>query len=270
MTNKADTTLLAFVASLMVLGVLGVAYIAYYDSTEAEEKNVAVAAKIDNNLDSDKDGLTDVLEKTYGTDPKNSDTDGDGYADGIEIKNNYNPKGSGRLSTFKMAEPAAVVRELKQPVSKPPVDNSKKYEPNMVYINSLGIKVPLQYAKEANEKSYQESLLNGVGHHPDTARPGQLGNVYIFGHSSDYKWSKGKYKTIFANLPHIKIGVEIVVTDNLGNAYKYKVTDSLRVEATDVRWLNQANYQKKLLTLQTSYPVGTAKARWVVRAEIVE
>jgi hypothetical protein len=37
-------------------------------------------------MDFDSDGLTDVEEKTLGTDPKNSDTDGDGLLDGWEIK----------------------------------------------------------------------------------------------------------------------------------------------------------------------------------------
>ena len=251
MINRTDTTLLAFVTSLMLLGAVGVGFIATYDAKEVAAK----VNKIDYNLDSDKDGLTDVMEKTYGTDPKNRDTDGDGYLDGVEVKNNYNPKGKGRLSTFKIAEPSLVV-----------VEQASNYEPNMVYIESMNIKVPLQFAKEANEKSYQEALLTGVAHHPNTAMPGQVGNVFIFGHSSDYKWSKGKYKTIFATLPKIQQGAEIIVTNSQGAGYKYIVTDSLEVEATDVRWLDQGNYQQKLLTLQTSYPVGTAKRRWIVRA----
>ncbi len=47
----------------------------------------------DNNivLDSDQDGLTNVEEKLYGTNPYNADTDGDGYSDGTEIKSGYNP-----------------------------------------------------------------------------------------------------------------------------------------------------------------------------------
>ena len=48
--------------------------------------------------DSDKDGLYDLLEIIYGTDPNNLDTDGDGYSDGVEINNGYNPLGAGKLS----------------------------------------------------------------------------------------------------------------------------------------------------------------------------
>lgn len=71
-------------------------------------------------LDSDKDGLTDDEERTYGTDltepdsdgdglfdkeeikiyktnPLDPDTDNDGYLDGAEVKGGYNPSGQGKL-----------------------------------------------------------------------------------------------------------------------------------------------------------------------------
>lgn len=46
--------------------------------------------------DSDGDGLSDIDEARYNTDPNNSDTDGDGYPDGEEVQNGYNPLGPGR------------------------------------------------------------------------------------------------------------------------------------------------------------------------------
>jgi len=42
-------------------------------------------------LDSDSDGLSDVEEKVYGTDPAQPDTDGDGFLDGNEVFHLYNP-----------------------------------------------------------------------------------------------------------------------------------------------------------------------------------
>ena len=51
-----------------------------------------------NNPDTDSDGLTDYEEvKVYHTNPLNPDTDGDGYKDGDEVKNGYNPNGPGKL-----------------------------------------------------------------------------------------------------------------------------------------------------------------------------
>ncbi|MDF2859454.1 MAG: lipase class 3, partial [Neobacillus sp.] len=46
---------------------------------------------IDENLDSDKDGLVDLLEKTFKTNPEKSDTDGDGLSDYIELILALNP-----------------------------------------------------------------------------------------------------------------------------------------------------------------------------------
>lgn len=44
--------------------------------------------------DSDSDGLTDVEEVLYGSDPHNPDTDGDSYLDGNEVFHMYNPNGN--------------------------------------------------------------------------------------------------------------------------------------------------------------------------------
>jgi len=78
------------------------------------------ARETDQQLDSDRDGLTDQQEtdlgtdsfeadsdgdnlfdreevEVYQTDPLNPDTDSDGFLDGSEVKNGYNPKGDGKL-----------------------------------------------------------------------------------------------------------------------------------------------------------------------------
>lgn len=75
---------------------------------------------VDETLDTDKDGLTDVREAQLGTNPNNPDTDADGlfdkeevdvyqtnplnpdtdgdtFTDGAEVKNGYNPAGPGKL-----------------------------------------------------------------------------------------------------------------------------------------------------------------------------
>jgi LPXTG-site transpeptidase (sortase) family protein len=144
----------------------------------------------------------------------------------------------------------------------------QKMQANSLIIDSLNINAPIQYATATNETAYQAALINGVVHYPGTANPGQLGNCYIFGHSSDFIWSNGHYKHVFAVLPQIKIGAQIIISDSDGNKFSYSVIDSHEVASNDLSVLDQQGYAKKLLTLQTSYPVGTALARWVVVAEI--
>jgi hypothetical protein len=59
--------------------------------------NVDVISPTD--IDSDADGLPDVLEQALSTNPNLADTDGDGFNDYTEVKNGFNPLGPG-TATF--------------------------------------------------------------------------------------------------------------------------------------------------------------------------
>lgn len=146
----------------------------------------------------------------------------------------------------------------------------KKGEPNHLKIPSLDIEAPLVEPAEANEDSYQKALQTGVVHFPGTAAVGELGNAYYFGHSSDFAFSKGDFKTVFALLPKIELGAEIIVTNIDGLEFKYSVIDKKVVNNNDVSVLEQGDRSQRLLSLQTSYPVGTALQRFVVIAKLVE
>lgn len=64
------------------------------DGLIAEEDIAATSTPA---ADDDNDGLTNIEEAEYGTDPNEPDTDGDGFFDGEEVKNGYNPLGEGSL-----------------------------------------------------------------------------------------------------------------------------------------------------------------------------
>ena len=154
--------------------------------------------------------------------------------------------------------------------SNPPSTNSTSTptgQPNFLTIASLNIEAPIVYIDQVGETAFQAGLKNGVVHYPGTAEPGQNGNCYIFGHSSDYIWSNGKYKTVFTLLPRIKIGDKIAVSDKQGHVFTYVAKQTKVVAPTDLQYLNQ-DYGKKILTLQTSYPIGTALKRFIVIAEL--
>lgn len=146
----------------------------------------------------------------------------------------------------------------------------EKGEPNKIQIPSLNITAPIQYVSETNEEIFQIALRDGVVHYPGTADLGQVGNAYIFGHSSDMAFVPGSYKTVFALLPSIKNGAEIVVSGKDGVMYRYEVFDQFVANNTDTFLLEQNTNGKKILTLQTSYPVGTALKRYIVKAELKE
>ncbi len=146
----------------------------------------------------------------------------------------------------------------------------KRGEPNRLKIPSLGVEAPLVEPEAANEDSYQKALQTGVVHFPGTAAVGELGNAYYFGHSSDFAFSKGDYKTVFALLPNIEMGAEIIVTNVDGLEFKYSVVSKKVVSNNDVSVLEQGDRSERLLSLQTSYPVGTALQRYVVVAKLIE
>ncbi len=143
-------------------------------------------------------------------------------------------------------------------------------EPNQLTIPDLDIQAPVVYVDEANEDVFQDALANGVVHYPGTANPGELGNPYIFGHSSDYFWKPGDYKAVFAPLVDVPIDTEVRITNDAGELYIYRVIETKVVGPKDVSVLDQQNYERYLLTLQTSYPVGTALKRFVAVCELDE
>jgi len=116
------------------------------------------------------------------------------------------------------------------------------------------------------EKTFQEDLKNGVIHYPGTANPGEVGNVFITGHSSYYPWDSGRYKSVFARLKDVEVGDDIIVYYNQ-EKHHYIVREKKEVKADDVSVLNQGD--GKYLTLMTCTPVGTNIKRLVVIAEEV-
>lgn len=142
-------------------------------------------------------------------------------------------------------------------------------EPNMVYIPDVNIEAPIIYIsqEENNEEGYQAALTKGVVHYPGTAKPGEYGNIYIFGHSSDYFWKEGNYKEIFKPLVDIPLGTMIKITDEEGKLYYYKIIETKIVGPEETSVLDQ-DYDKQILTLQTSWPIGTALKRYLAIAEL--
>lgn len=56
--------------------------------------------EVEPDSDLDDDGLDNVLEAFYGSDPNNPDTDGDGISDGDEVRMGRSPRGPGSLFGF--------------------------------------------------------------------------------------------------------------------------------------------------------------------------
>lgn len=134
-----------------------------------------------------------------------------------------------------------------------------------ITINSIEIEAPIDFNQSRiNEDSFQESLKNGVVHYPFTAKPGERGNVVIFGHSSGQIWAPGNYKFIFSRLEQLKKDDKVFISYQ-GVKYIYKIDSTTIVAPTDVSVLQPTN--DNTLTLITCHPVGSNAERLIVRAK---
>ncbi|MEA3322715.1 MAG: sortase [Patescibacteria group bacterium] len=207
------------------------------------EKEIAGGLVDDVFDDFDNDGLTYYDEYIQGTDPKKKDTDGDGYSDGDEVHNGYEPASPGE--------------------TRPQVT---------LAIDKINIDVPVILSNSADEAALQEDLNNGVIHYPGMAMPGQRGNVYIAGHSSNYVWSKGAYNYAFRQLNDLVVNDVIVIKTKMSTGkeieYKYIITLKEEVSPDDGRIF--ADTQSQELTLTTCWPLGTNARRIMVKAQLDE
>lgn len=86
---------------------------ALLDSAQNEKKGSEKI--VDENLDTDSDGLPDKIEKVIGTDFEKKDTDGDGYIDFEEVKNGYSPliaAPGGKLSPEEFVAMGAKIKNI--------------------------------------------------------------------------------------------------------------------------------------------------------------
>lgn len=97
------------IAIVLVLIIIG-GYYFYTKDNNSEPVNSPAAViptatpTVDKNLDSDKDGLPDAIEKVLGTYITKTDTDSDGYNDLEEIKSGYSPLIAGAAGKYVQEE----------------------------------------------------------------------------------------------------------------------------------------------------------------------
>lgn len=208
-------------------------------------------------LDGDKDGLTDIQEKLYGADqnkadtdddglkdgdevsiyhtnPLKADTDGDGFKDGAEVESGFDPLVKGARLTSSDRDGDGLALEQEQGIgtdpNNPDTDHDGINDANEmmvgldptnadpaarpkgeVNIEKIRVTAPIVWVAENSDVAYEKGLESGIIHVPSTVSPGQIGNSYITGHSSDYFYKPGNYKTILSRESELNIGDEIIV-----------------------------------------------------------
>jgi Sortase domain len=151
--------------------------------------------------------------------------------------------------------------------------------------DSKGAIIPIEedqnYANNPLAVPIQRLLVDGVVHLAYTPAPGEIGNSYIVGHSSNFSSIVSNYNTIFKPIQEkSKAGEEFFINDKYGRNLKFKVFESLKIEEGNVKEAYKTYDDKRVVTLQTSilsvcYSSVTKTTtyqpchRWLTRGELV-
>lgn len=133
---------------------------------------------------------------------------------------------------------------------------------NRLVIPKIKVNVPIVWNSTLDK--ILDDLHNGVVHYDGTALPGENGNVFIAGHSSNYWWDKGKFNQIFALLDQVSIGDRIYINYN-NQPFVYQAESIKIVNPNQIEVLNPTDHS--VLTLMTCTPVGTTISRLIVQAK---
>lgn len=133
---------------------------------------------------------------------------------------------------------------------------------SQIIVPKIGVTAPIVFINSHAEKDIQAALTQGVVHYAGTANPGEIGNAFITGHSSNFWWVKGNYNYIFINLDKLAVGDQAKIYHN-GKKFVYSVKETKIVDPKDISVLTQSD--TPTLTLMTCVPPGTNWRRLVVK-----
>ena len=124
------------------------------------------------------------------------------------------------------------------------------------------------------ETPIQKLLQKGIVHLGYTVQPGEIGNSYIVGHSSNFNYVKSDYNSIFKPIESAtKDGDEFFVYDQRGRELKFCVFENLKIPEEDLKTAYKEFPGERVVTLQTSilgWRDGKYEAthRWLARGSL--
>lgn len=148
-----------------------------------------------------------------------------------------------------------------------PKSNLPEIEDNHIFIPKINVSAPIAWAVANEDGPVQSALENGVVQLEGTSLPGERGNVFITGHSSNYLWARGDFKNVFSLLNRLVVG-DLAYVKHKGNLYIYKTSSISIVKPSDTKVL--ASSEGSYLTLMTCSPVGTSINRLIIKANQID
>ena len=153
-----------------------------------------------------------------------------------------------------------------------PTVSTNVHDKPTLMIPKLNVEVPVTFGAKNDLKSMAKAMMNGVAHFSipgASAKPGEVGNFAISGHSAGNVYERTEYKFIFSGLTRMGAG-DLIYMDYNNQRYTYRVTGTRTVDPSNsasLREIAKSNPGKPMITLITCTPLGTSKYRLLVYGE---
>lgn len=142
--------------------------------------------------------------------------------------------------------------------------------PSIERMSQFFISVPKLGIEDAKVKAESNDFFSSLAHYPESALPGEQGNVFVVGHSVlPYFFNPRSYFSIFSTLHTLERGDEIMVSLEDSTRYRYQVIGMVIVDPKDTWVLKTPERDGKYLSLLTCSPPGLSTDRLVVIAKQV-
>ncbi len=139
-------------------------------------------------------------------------------------------------------------------------------KPTRVEISSVGIDTQVLEPSSVLVDVLDQFLQRGAVYYPGSGTIDQ-GNIFIFGHSTNWPVVQNQAYKTFNNLEDVKVGDEIVLTAN-GKRYVYEAL-SVELADADNAFIDLSRSGRRL-TISTCNTFGKKSDRWVVDAVFKE
>lgn len=133
--------------------------------------------------------------------------------------------------------------------------------PDSIEIPKISITAPLVFIDSAEKSVFSAALDRGVVHYPESALPGEDGQIIFLGHSAPLGWPKIKHDWVFSDLNDLISGDEVIIYFQ-NQEYRYHVQGKVILDKGED--LPQGFSQG--LILLTCWPPGADQRRMAVMA----
>lgn len=139
----------------------------------------------------------------------------------------------------------------------------KNLIPQKIEIPKIGVSSNIQVPNGIDVGTLDAALARGAVYYPGSGTL-QAGNMFLFGHSTNWKVVNNQAYKTFNGLDKLTQGDEIEITSG-DKEYIYKVRSVTRASQDDVKV--EFNKGDRMLTISTCDTFGKKQDRWVVEAE---